>query len=189
MARWLCCWVPVTSVLPSWNTVNNKHINTHNTHHTPYNNNTESYVTSHSVLVKTFRRRNLLHRAEQLLQCCMLCWECRQQTRVVQQQLGVSVRMFVTCHREGINNVAAASGFCNKCLICNFVTTQINTGSKHYLYQPLTQDPQHKLLKAIEPNRSTDGRLQHTGTGFWTCLTVDMGLMFAVLHWPENWTS
>ena len=33
------------------------------------------------------------------------------------------------------------------------MTTQINAGSKHYSYQPVTQDPQHKLIKAIEANR------------------------------------
>ena len=92
-------------------------------------------MTSHSVLVKTFRRRNLLHRSA----AAVLHAVFRVQTTDQDCAAAARCQSQDVCHREGINNVAEASGFYNKCLICNFVTTQINTGSKHYSYQPVTR--------------------------------------------------
>ena len=116
-------------------------------------------MTSHSVLVKTFRRRNLLHRAAAAVLHAVL----RVQTTNQDCAAATRCQCQDVCHREGINNVAEASGFYNKCLICNFVTTQINAGSKHYSYQPVTRS----ATQTTRSNRSKQNHWRKTAAAHW----------------------
>ena len=164
MARRLCCWVPVTSVLLSWNTVNNKHINTHK--HTIHNTTTTQ---NHMWPLTLFWLKHFdegICSTERSSCCSAACCVPSADNRpglCCSSSVSVSGSQDV-CHRKGINNVAEASGFYNKCLICNFVTTQINAGSKHYSYQPVTRSAT-QTDKSNRSKQKKDCSTVDTGTG------------------------
>ena len=183
MARRLCCWVPVTSVLLSWNTVNNKHINTHK--HTIHNTTTTQ---NHMWPLTLFWLKHFdegICSTERSSCCSAACWVPSADNRpglCCSSSVSVSGSQDV-CHREGINNVAEASGFYNKCLICNFVTTQINAGSKHYSYQPVTRS----ATQTTRSNRSKQNHWRKTAAAHWVLVFLLILLSLALLAMPHSW--